>query len=778
MKKKGCKSYKNGGVLGDALKGVADAGLGTFGLDIIPDTAYSNEKIAKAANIAGMLGQVGLSIATAGTSAAATGPLSVASKMTFENGGNLVKYEGGGTHEQNPYGGIPVGNNSTVESGETKWEDYIFSDRLIVPGKKETFAQASKRIAAKYDKRPNDIYSNASKQQAYKELMQSQESERMLFENSFKPRKMALGGNVTGNNPPMKDYDTWYKENEGNYTYISNPNARQTKAKADYGHYVDKYNKANPPAATTQTTTTQTTATQPAIQQPAATETPATEPANTSTTTATTTQPAVEEVVTTPATVTPDSDLNRTQPVAKQPLTAKEKREKEKRTDAAEKAAAAQYQAEIDAGYKAIADHNQNLRENAQEVDDRTMTEKPKEYMTIDQTQNGQTQSQEQAQVEARKKEIIARQAAIRTAYQQKGDQYSGYEFDAEYKALQEEFNRLQTGQSAQTNQQTQHSHGGLLKKYFGGGTLPTKEVTLTPMSEHIPAGHDFNDPLLPTKDVTLNTIPVEYNNINDSNRILAPTPNTQLQQIPVTYEDLQPYSTRGQVEVPEHLKGTFKDAPSPGSSQSQPPVFNDKLTLGEQISTYVPGAVQAAGLIGGIENTKYERYSPNTINLEPQRMQLRKQAANARAIQNQNLRNVSNNAGQYIANSVAGNVGIYDNLGSGLSQSYMTEENANAQIKNQAGMMNTEIGNRQIDANDQNKMAYLKAATDAATSLSSAYRTNAKDGRLYSNNNLVNNTYAGSMQDLFPNYTYQFDMDENGRLRAIPLKYRNPEGE
>jgi len=65
-------------------------------------------------------------------------------------GGNqeegLVEYNGGGSHEQNPLGGIPIGMGAngkpnTVEHGEAsykfknkegKYDNYIFSNRLIV----------------------------------------------------------------------------------------------------------------------------------------------------------------------------------------------------------------------------------------------------------------------------------------------------------------------------------------------------------------------------------------------------------------------------------------------------------------------------------------------------------------------------------------------------------------------------------------------------------------------------------------------------------------------
>lgn len=63
----------------------------------------------------------------------------------FEEGGhldaskNVTLFENGGTHEQNPLGGIPQGIGANgkpnlVEEGETKWDDYIFSNAINLDG--------------------------------------------------------------------------------------------------------------------------------------------------------------------------------------------------------------------------------------------------------------------------------------------------------------------------------------------------------------------------------------------------------------------------------------------------------------------------------------------------------------------------------------------------------------------------------------------------------------------------------------------------------------------
>lgn len=93
----------------------------------------------------------------------------------YAEGGTLNQFNVGGTHEQNPNGGIPQGPNAMVEQGETSTKTpngkYIYSDRLYInedlvkqfnlPNsiKGKTFADASKVI----DKPFKDKNSNPDK---------------------------------------------------------------------------------------------------------------------------------------------------------------------------------------------------------------------------------------------------------------------------------------------------------------------------------------------------------------------------------------------------------------------------------------------------------------------------------------------------------------------------------------------------------------------------------------------------------------------------------------
>lgn len=111
-------------------------------------------------------------------------------EIQFREGGQLNEFNGGGTHEQNPLGGIPVGGNQSVESGETEFtpENYVFSDRLSINKKVAkdfgykttdiglTFADVSKKINDRYSKRSNDSIDEESKNRELRRLMITQEA--------------------------------------------------------------------------------------------------------------------------------------------------------------------------------------------------------------------------------------------------------------------------------------------------------------------------------------------------------------------------------------------------------------------------------------------------------------------------------------------------------------------------------------------------------------------------------------------------------------------------
>ena len=107
----------------------------------------------------------------------------------FNQLGNFTFINNGGTHEQNPYQGVPMGTDQNgtpnlVEQGETIFNDYVFSNRLKVPEalikkynlkKNSTYADASKQLAKESENRPNDKISNDTLGIFMNELQNSQE---------------------------------------------------------------------------------------------------------------------------------------------------------------------------------------------------------------------------------------------------------------------------------------------------------------------------------------------------------------------------------------------------------------------------------------------------------------------------------------------------------------------------------------------------------------------------------------------------------------------------
>lgn len=120
----------------------------------------------------------------------------------------VVIIDSGGSHEQNPFEGVPMGiapdgQPNLVEEGEVIFNDYVFSNRIKVPkdvrdkyklrGNDEmTFADAAKKVQKASEERPNDPIAQRSLEEAMSRLMGEQEAIREKKAN--KGRKFATGG--------------------------------------------------------------------------------------------------------------------------------------------------------------------------------------------------------------------------------------------------------------------------------------------------------------------------------------------------------------------------------------------------------------------------------------------------------------------------------------------------------------------------------------------------------------------------------------------------------
>lgn len=126
----------------------------------------------------------------------------------FSNG--LMFINNGGTHESNPYEGIPIsmdqeGNPNLVEEGEVVWNDYVFSNRLKVPkkvrnkyklrGTKDlTFAEAVEKASKESEERPNDPISIRGLENVLMNMAIEQENIKNKKNLNKKGNKFLYGG--------------------------------------------------------------------------------------------------------------------------------------------------------------------------------------------------------------------------------------------------------------------------------------------------------------------------------------------------------------------------------------------------------------------------------------------------------------------------------------------------------------------------------------------------------------------------------------------------------
>ena len=124
----------------------------------------------------------------------------------FDTG--LILVGNGGTHEENPNEGVPMGMDSEgipnlVEEGEVIFNDYVFSKRLKVPKavrkkyklrgtKPLTFADAAIQMSKESEERPNDPISQAGLEDGMLKLMMAQEQIRAKRGSN----KFAKGGKM------------------------------------------------------------------------------------------------------------------------------------------------------------------------------------------------------------------------------------------------------------------------------------------------------------------------------------------------------------------------------------------------------------------------------------------------------------------------------------------------------------------------------------------------------------------------------------------------------
>nr|DAF24894.1 MAG TPA: hypothetical protein [Crassvirales sp.] len=148
----------------------------------------------------------------------------------FSNGVTIIG--NGGTHEQNPFEGVPMGiapdgAPNLVEQGEVKFNDYVFSNRLFATGgllaahnlpttyADHSFADIAEKLSRESSERPNDPISKRGLMSAMTRLQQAQEQLRAEEQN----RKYAKGGHLFAGGGPAGINPDLYDE-EDNYLIV------------------------------------------------------------------------------------------------------------------------------------------------------------------------------------------------------------------------------------------------------------------------------------------------------------------------------------------------------------------------------------------------------------------------------------------------------------------------------------------------------------------------------------------------------------------------------
>ena len=164
----------------------------------------------------------------------------------FTNG--LMFINNGGTHESNPYEGVPIsmdqeGNPNLVEEGEVIWNDYVFSNRLKVPksiqkkyklGKKEmTFANAIDKLSKESEERPNDPIS----MRGLEDILMHMAIEQETLKSKQQPKNTGKNKfNTGGDTNPYKSY-SWIPGYDGGWF---DDNGEYTQSYRDYVNAITK----------------------------------------------------------------------------------------------------------------------------------------------------------------------------------------------------------------------------------------------------------------------------------------------------------------------------------------------------------------------------------------------------------------------------------------------------------------------------------------------------------------------------------------------------------
>lgn len=166
----------------------------------------------------------------------------------FSNGVTIIG--NGGTHEENPMEGVPMGiapdgTPNLVEQGEVKFNNYVFSNRLFATGgllathnlpttyANHSFADIAERLSRESSERPNDPISKRGLISSMTRLQQAQEQLRAEEQSNM----YAKGGHLfaTGGFDILEDPDTVLLEDPADIEEIPDTEMSPDKSSSRQG---------------------------------------------------------------------------------------------------------------------------------------------------------------------------------------------------------------------------------------------------------------------------------------------------------------------------------------------------------------------------------------------------------------------------------------------------------------------------------------------------------------------------------------------------------------
>jgi hypothetical protein len=155
---------------------------------------------------------------------------------------------------------------------------------------------------------------------------------------------------------------------------------------------------------------------------------------------------------------------------------------------------------------------------------------------------------------------------------------------------------------------------------------------------------------------------------------------------------------------MPSTITGDVQPMP-PVSNVTQKEAWYDEPAY-SKVARYLPMAASAAGIATGLKNKKRtltpERISPEQINLERSRITSMEEGRRALDSGLRNVRGSSSNTGQLAANTRDMILNYNKNMGANIAKSYETEENTNAQLRQQSSLANQQYGNQFKQLNEE----------------------------------------------------------------------------